>query len=89
LKSNKVNLFVSSVLFVFWYHSPNFLDTPGIFQKKVKVLFVLVIYPHVSALLQFSLCFCTARNCHSNRIPFPFIGCFRIDQLDVKVFAVF
>jgi hypothetical protein len=21
-------LFVSSVLFVFWYHSPNFLDTP-------------------------------------------------------------
>jgi hypothetical protein len=30
LKTNKVNLFVSSVLFVFWYHSPNFLDTPGI-----------------------------------------------------------
>jgi hypothetical protein len=28
LKVNKVNLFVSSVLFVFWYHSPNFLDTP-------------------------------------------------------------
>jgi hypothetical protein len=28
LKTNKVNLFVSSVLFVFWYHSPNFLDTP-------------------------------------------------------------
>jgi methylmalonyl-CoA mutase cobalamin-binding subunit len=24
----EVNLFVSSVLFVFWYHSPNFLDTP-------------------------------------------------------------
>jgi hypothetical protein len=23
-------LFVSSVLFVFWYHSPNFLDTPRI-----------------------------------------------------------
>jgi hypothetical protein len=23
----KVNLFVSSVLFVFWYHSPNILDT--------------------------------------------------------------
>jgi hypothetical protein len=22
LKANKVNLFVSSVLFVFWYHSP-------------------------------------------------------------------
>jgi hypothetical protein len=30
LKANKVNLFVSSVLFVFWYHSPNFLDTPSI-----------------------------------------------------------
>jgi hypothetical protein len=28
LKANKVNVFVSSVLFVFWYHSPNFLDTP-------------------------------------------------------------
>jgi hypothetical protein len=30
LKANIVNLFVSSVLFVFWYHSPNFLDTPRI-----------------------------------------------------------
>jgi hypothetical protein len=30
LKANKVNLFVSSVLFVFWYHSLNFLDTPHI-----------------------------------------------------------
>jgi hypothetical protein len=28
LKANKVNLFVSSVFFVYWYHSPNFLDTP-------------------------------------------------------------
>jgi hypothetical protein len=28
LKANKFNLFVSSVLFVFWYHSPNILDTP-------------------------------------------------------------
>jgi hypothetical protein len=34
LKANKVNLFVSSVLFVFWYHSPNFLDTP-------RILFVI------------------------------------------------
>jgi hypothetical protein len=31
LKSNKVNLFVSSVLFVFWYLSPNILDTPRIY----------------------------------------------------------
>jgi hypothetical protein len=30
LKANKVNLFVSSVLFVFWYQSPNFLDIPRI-----------------------------------------------------------
>jgi hypothetical protein len=30
LKANKVNLLISSVLFVFWYHSPNFLDTPRI-----------------------------------------------------------
>jgi hypothetical protein len=30
LKANKVNLFVSSVLFVFWYHSPNVLDRPHI-----------------------------------------------------------
>jgi hypothetical protein len=28
LKANKVNLFVSSVLFVFCYNSPNVLDTP-------------------------------------------------------------
>jgi hypothetical protein len=28
LKANKVNFFVSSVLFVFWYHSPNFMYTP-------------------------------------------------------------
>jgi hypothetical protein len=32
LKANKVNLFVSSVLFVFWYHSPNGLDTPHIWN---------------------------------------------------------
>jgi hypothetical protein len=29
-EANKVNLFVSFVLFVFWYHSPNVLDTPRI-----------------------------------------------------------
>jgi hypothetical protein len=28
LKVNKVNLFVYSVSFVFWYDSPNILDTP-------------------------------------------------------------
>jgi hypothetical protein len=30
LKANEVNLFVSAVLFVFWYHSPNVEDTPHI-----------------------------------------------------------
>jgi hypothetical protein len=30
LRANKVNLVVSSVLFVFWYHSSNVLDTPHI-----------------------------------------------------------
>jgi hypothetical protein len=30
LKANKVNFLVSSVLFVFWYQSPNVLDTPRI-----------------------------------------------------------
>jgi hypothetical protein len=30
LKANEVSLFVSSVLFVFWYHSPSILDTPHI-----------------------------------------------------------
>jgi hypothetical protein len=30
LKANKVKLFVASVLFVFWYHSPKLLDTPRI-----------------------------------------------------------
>jgi hypothetical protein len=30
LEANKVNLFVSSVLFVFSYHSPNSIDTSRI-----------------------------------------------------------
>jgi hypothetical protein len=30
-------LFVSSVLFVFWYHSPNFLDTPRKMSVKNRV----------------------------------------------------
>jgi hypothetical protein len=36
LKDNKASLFVSSVLFVFWYHSPNFLDTPHIHTHTLK-----------------------------------------------------
>jgi hypothetical protein len=37
LQANKVNLFVSFVLFVFWYHSPNFLDTPRIWHGTFAV----------------------------------------------------
>jgi hypothetical protein len=35
-KTTEVNLFVSPVLFVFWYHSPNFLDTSRIFSFSSK-----------------------------------------------------
>jgi hypothetical protein len=31
--TNKLILFVSSVLFVFWYHSPKILDTPHIWSS--------------------------------------------------------
>jgi hypothetical protein len=41
LRANKVNLLVSSVLFVFWFHSPNFLDTPRMY------LTVLLGMPYV------------------------------------------
>jgi hypothetical protein len=40
LKANKVNLFVSSVLFVFWYHSPNVLDTPRRYDQKHILVFM-------------------------------------------------
>jgi hypothetical protein len=39
LKANKVNLFVSSVLFVLWYHSPNFLDIPRKLNALPETLF--------------------------------------------------
>jgi hypothetical protein len=40
LKANKVNLCVSSALFVFWYHSQNFLDTPHICDvSRLRVKF--------------------------------------------------
>jgi hypothetical protein len=44
LKTNKVNLFVCSVLFVFWYHSPNFLDTPCIRHAGPKHCSVVRCY---------------------------------------------
>jgi hypothetical protein len=43
LKFNKVNLFVSSVLFVFWYHSPNFLDTPRINEELSVIICVCIM----------------------------------------------
>jgi hypothetical protein len=46
LKANKVNLFVSSVLFVFWYHSPNFLDTPR--MRLVAVCTINSIWNRIS-----------------------------------------
>jgi hypothetical protein len=61
---------------------------PVIFFKKGEHV-ILVICANVSALLQFSLYVCTAGNWLSNGILFPFIGCVRIDQLEVKVFALF
>jgi hypothetical protein len=45
LKANKVNLFVSSVLFVFWYHSPNFLDTPRTTAHNSHQICVRVVPP--------------------------------------------
>jgi tellurite resistance protein TehA-like permease len=41
LKANEVNLFVSCVLFVFWYHSLNFFDTPRILIGYVYLLLLL------------------------------------------------
>jgi hypothetical protein len=37
LKDDKVNWFVFSVLFVFWYHSPNLLDTPRIMKATYEI----------------------------------------------------
>jgi hypothetical protein len=51
LKANKVNLFISSVLFVFWYHSPNFLDTPRIVE--LFLLFSLSLLTSVTHCVQF------------------------------------
>jgi hypothetical protein len=50
LKANKVNLFVPSVLFVFWYHSPNVLDTLYICNISWLGVNAFVYLPqHVSA----------------------------------------
>jgi hypothetical protein len=49
-KTNKVNFFVSSVLFVFWYHSPNFLDTPRILRFRRT----LVQSIHIKRFLRYS-----------------------------------
>jgi hypothetical protein len=54
LTANKVNLFVSSGLFGFWYHSPNFLDTPRVY-----------IYVCVCACV--CVCVCTPKTGTGNR----------------------
>jgi hypothetical protein len=44
---NKLTLFVSSVLLVFWYHSPNVLDTPHICNiswLRVKISLIILLY---------------------------------------------
>jgi hypothetical protein len=45
LEANKANLFVSSVLFVFCYHTLNFLDTPHMHGFKSKsTYFPIILY---------------------------------------------
>jgi hypothetical protein len=44
LKATKVNLFVPSVLIVFWYHSPNLLDAPRVYWKLTT--FTVQVSPH-------------------------------------------
>jgi hypothetical protein len=43
LNANKVNLFVSSVLFVFWYHPTNFLDTPLLYPLLGRLQIMLSV----------------------------------------------
>jgi hypothetical protein len=59
LKVNKVYLFVSSVLFVFWYHSPNFLDTPHYMELLVKpeILTSYIVYMDLRLATQKSVSF--------------------------------
>jgi hypothetical protein len=65
LKANIVNLFLSSVLFVFWYHSPNVLDTPHIWnisrlRVKERYLFVSCLCENLLFLSFFQV---SCRNC--------------------------
>jgi hypothetical protein len=53
LKDNNIHLFVSSVLFVFWYHSPNILDTPhicNISRLRVKLVKTAALSIHTTEL---------------------------------------
>jgi hypothetical protein len=45
--TNKVNLFVSSVLFVLWYHSPNVLDTAYMELIVKPEILTLYIYIYI------------------------------------------
>jgi hypothetical protein len=53
LKANKVNLFVSSVLLVFWYHSLNYLDTP-----RMSVCCCMIHHVQVWAAQWWDLAYC-------------------------------
>jgi hypothetical protein len=46
LKASKVSLLVCSVLFVFWYHSPNFSDTPSTSVQHIYSF--ILVQQHVS-----------------------------------------
>jgi hypothetical protein len=53
LKASQFNLLVSPVVFVFWYHSPNVLDTPRMSVIMMSTMYTICDYkPHsVSFLL--------------------------------------
>jgi hypothetical protein len=56
LKADKVNLFVSSVLFVFWYHSPNFLNTPRTYRMHTEKSVWCDLVSNTALCLGFQFC---------------------------------
>jgi hypothetical protein len=55
LKANEVNLFVSSVLFVFKYHSPNFLNTPRISLPTTCAIFHFILHNQYLFVITFEI----------------------------------
>jgi hypothetical protein len=65
LKANKVNLFVSSVLCVFWYHSPNVLYTLHICNiswLRVKPLYNAAVYSVLRFCVPYGRCTCEIKS---------------------------